>query len=235
MSTFRVTAEWFGKTLGTNYILFQGITFKRFLKTEFAFDLDVTNSTVELAGPGSDSITDTNDEVITSAPSFTVNGVPVYLVWFSTSEITDRFDGRAEGWRPRGIVCAAPVKIEDAGFDDADPEGDDGPSFGQGTLPPREFRGVEVKFKAQINSGTISTTSAAPTAKIVVKGQELSIPTGPSTTKTSGAAATDCSAKHQLCPDGKGGFTVREIELRPAAGTVVLVDNITLQTFKTES
>lgn len=226
MSTFRVIAEWFGHAVGTHYLVTQGTTYKRFMKTEYVFDLDVTNTKVELAGPGTSQIDDTNDEIITQAPTFRIGNVGVYVVWFSLSEVADRFDGLAEGWRVKEVTCGTPDQTGE-GPPPNEGAGDD--EVGVGELPPVEYKGIEVRFKGHIDSGSISTESAAPTAKITVRSQEITVPIGPSTTKTSGGAAKDCTAKYQLCPDGAGDYTVAEIEEEPAEGTVVLVQDIKLK------
>ncbi|MFT6102281.1 MAG: hypothetical protein ACJA2B_000723 [Candidatus Endobugula sp.] len=232
MSTFRVKTEWFGRAVGQHYLLAQATSYKRFLTTEYLYDLDISNTKVELAGPGTSLIDDTNDEIITEAPTFTAGGVKVYVVWFSLSEVASRFDGKAEGWRTREITCAKP-KVSQSSTSSASngPQDDASQPSDEpiGILSPIEYKGIELRFKGHIDTGTISTTFAAPTAKLSLKGQEITVPIGPSTTATSGGASKDCTGKYRLCPDGNGDYTVAEIEQLPGDNTMVLVENIRLK------
>ena len=111
MGTFRVKTEWVGYAPGTHYIVAQSTTYKRFLTTEYVYDLDVSTAKVDLAGPGTSQIDDTNDEIITKPPSFYIGKRGIYLVWFSLSEVASRFDGKAEGWRVRAIDCPVGTTI----------------------------------------------------------------------------------------------------------------------------
>jgi|GEM_PF-3902730 len=229
MGTFRVKTEWFGYAPGTHYIVAQSTTYKRFLTTEYVYDLDISTAKVDLAGPGTDQIDDTNDEIITKAPSFYIGNTGIYLVWFSLSEVANRFDGKAEGWRVRAVDCPIEeTSIGETGEGEGEGEGEEGETFII-TDDPVAPSGIEVRFKGHIDSGTISTSFAAPTAKITVRGQEITVPVGPSTTTASGGAAKDCTGKYRLCPDGNGDYTVAEIEQEPTSDTVVLVQNIKLK------
>lgn len=231
MGTFRVKTEWFGYAPGTHYIVAQSTTYKRFMTTEYVYDLDVSTAKVDLAGPGTDQIDDTNDEIITKAPSFTIGNRGIYLVWFSLSEVASRFDGKAEGWRVRAVDCPIDTpRINERDPGESEGEGESEPGTVDTTTDdPVSPTGIEVRFKGHIDSGTISTSFAAPTAKITVRGQEITVPVGPSTTTASGGAAKDCTGKYRLCPDGSGDYTVAEIEQEPNSDTVVLVQNIKLK------
>lgn len=113
----------------------------------------------------------------------------------------DKFSAKAEGWRVRKIDCA------------------------------QKRCGVEVGYKGQIDSGSITITHAAPVIKIggKVGGDEgkpgaevgIEIPTGPSIAKTTGGIHYDATWRLQLCPDGAGDFLVTPGQPDPKDGTSV--------------
>jgi RHS repeat-associated protein len=132
---------------------------------------------------------------------------PSKEVWSDTGSgwgwgIFDRFSGKAEGWRVRKVPLGGDCPIG---------------------------CGVEVGYKGQIDSGSITTTQAAPTLKLSGKiaghGAEgevgIDIPIGPSVTKATGGIHYDATWRLILCPDGAGDYTVKAGQPDPKDGTAI--------------
>lgn len=203
MSQFRVKAEWWGYTPGEHFIFAQAVDWVRFITTNASYDLDVTPASVTLAGPVDHDVNNPSLPIVTKRKSW---------VWFSLKEICDRFSGAADGWQVKPLACAslgwAPV-VPGSGAPSGQPDM---------VVPAVDPKGVEVRFRGQIDSGTITVAFAAPTAPLP---DGKTITTGPAITKSTGGIHYDARGKYQLCPNGSGGYSWRKVVQEPLANSVV--------------
>ena len=224
MTEFKVELDWLGwvpKSPWYFYITgYHGWKRQKFLDSDYVFDLIVTPTKVELAGPGTSLITN---------PSLLVKTSLNNVWWFSMMEIHDRFDAKVEGWRVQEISCADDDNDESttgAGSEESEGNSETGTEEGVVLFFPEKATGVVVRFKAIIDAGTISTTIAAPVAEITVKGQKIKIPIGASTTKASGSKHYEVTGTFKLCPDGSGGYTVEHLVESRKNGEIIGIEEI---------
>lgn len=199
LATFSVWTDWFGYVFQSRGI-FSGGTWKwsNFGEAKFVFDLEVTNKTLDLAGAGTNASTGFGQWVWTYSELW---------AWGFTASVSDLFSGLAEGWRVRKVT-------EECGPDKC---------------------GVEVRYKATVAAGGVSVTIAPPTATIAVKpsvgGHEgapgvtgevgVSVPIGPSVTKTGTGPQFIATVKYRLCPTGGGGFDWKPLDWEPKDNVVL--------------
>ena len=225
MPSFSVNTDWFGFVPGPNLLLFQSLNYEKFLATKAVYDLDVTASRVELTGPVAARIESDQKLVVTEKP-ISLFGLTFYAVSFSLSEVCSRFQGRADGWRPRSLKCLGDRAAPDTGEPQPAPAGD-------GFAPIQEATGIELRFKGTINAGTIQSTQPAPTITAALKGQSVTIPIGETKVQTTGGANHDNLSKYRLCPDGSSSFTATLVEQGIADDTVFGVQGLKARTTTT--
>ena len=203
LAEFKVSTEWYGWVF-KNRSIFQGggiWNWKKFGSAQYTFDLTVTENDVRLAGPGTAVNNGFGGKWVWTHPKLWSRGF--------TSWKAEIFSALTEGWRVRRIPKDA--------------------ECGAGKC------GVEVRYKVTVSGGNITVTQAAPTINIGVKaaiggnqgapGAEgnigITIPTGPTQTKTGTGSTFTATAKYKLCSDGDGGFTSDPLDWDPQDNKVL--------------